>query len=300
MTTIPILPENLMERLAAPFELWQHDYRTNGYGDTPKGYITYIGVEHAIGRLNAVLGDRWNLEIIDTQFVTVPGYKERGATEPPQVSGVVTRCRISWTDNIGTVYYRDGQGAAQFTSQADDLDKVVKAAQAEAFKKATHVLGVGAYLWDKGLADRIAYELLRAEGRQWAAKDKPRAPENMELAKRIIGEIKGEPAAGATAPSSDAMPEEWLAANRKFSAAVDALVNTVPGAREQANAVGQAVADMIAGIARSRNLPGTSRKDIPAELLAQMAGWLTDKDVAKNQLIASIRKHMTTTGQPAA
>lgn len=237
MTNIAILPDDIMEQLAAPFELWQHEYRKQTRGQYPNqevtGYLTYVGIEHAIGRMNKVLGAFWSWEIIRTD---VHALGEKIA--------VITVGRIIYRDNLGTEFFRSGQGAAQFTSQADDLDKVVKSAQAEAFKKATHQFGVGAYLWDKGLADHIALELLRSECRSWEAKARPKKPANPDFARRILGEIRDGPQesspAAVTGPTPPASPgearatptagdeahpsEAWKAANSAMRGAVNDLM----------------------------------------------------------------------------
>jgi hypothetical protein len=193
----------LIERLSAPFHLWQHEYRKQTRGrDEVTGYLTYIGIEHAIGRMNDVLGTNWGWTIIETQFVPVG--------EKP---AVVTRGRIWWRDDEGREYWREGQGAAQYTSSADDLDKVVKSAQAEAFKKASHQIGMGAYLWDKGLADQIALELLAEEGRQWEAKGRPKRPRPGNPAAVILDQVKTAPSASRpTGPPEDPHEAIWEAA----------------------------------------------------------------------------------------
>lgn len=177
----------LMDALAAPFELWEHEYRKQGRGDDVMMYLTYVGIEHAIARFNRVLGSRWSWTVLDVRLA--------GTTEKP---AVIVHGRISFTaDDQTTAIHRDGLGAAQWQSQADDLDKIVKSAMAEAFKKASHQFGMAGYLWDKGLADQIALELLKEEGRPWLAKSRPKLPRKGNPAASILASVQ---ASKAVAP----------------------------------------------------------------------------------------------------
>lgn len=178
--------DNLITKLTQPFDLWQHELREvtkkDGNDWVVTNYLTYVGIEHAIGRLNAVLGGAWSWTVVS--FTVGPGDKP----------SVVVHGRITYKDDDGAVQHRDGLGAASFTSGADDLDKVVKSAQAEAFKKATHQFGMAAYLWDKGLADQIAIALLAENGWTWKAPRKPGKPrKGNDVAKDILGSLTDQP-----------------------------------------------------------------------------------------------------------
>lgn len=156
------LPADLMSQLARPFQLHEHDIREQSkkVGDkyTVTGYLTYVPIDQVIKRLNEVLGPWWSEEIVQ---VTMTG--------DPSKPMVLVQVRITYQDGGGQVWYRDGLGAGQFNSSSADLDQVVKTAQAEALKKAANQFGIGAYLWDRPIADEIARLLLVRRGSMWAS-----------------------------------------------------------------------------------------------------------------------------------
>jgi hypothetical protein len=197
------MSDGLIERLSRPFELWQHEYRKQGKGDDVTGYLTYVGIEHVIARFNEELGDRWSVTVLNYQVHGLEAAKEGQSARP----SAIVHLRISFVGEDNREVHRDGLGAAQWQSSADDLDKIIKTAMADAFKKASHQFGMAGYLWDKGLADQIAVELLKDEGRPWAAKYRPKAPRAGNPASVILANVKASKGGAAKAAPAKADPQ---------------------------------------------------------------------------------------------
>lgn len=267
--------DGALAALAAPFDLWQHEYRKQGRGDDIMLYLTYVGIEHVIARFNAVLGGRWSWTVLDI--------KTSGPDDKPRI---IVHGRISFEDNLGKTWHRDGLGAAQWQSQADDLDKIVKSAQAEAFKKASHQFGMAGYLWDKGLADQIALELLRQEGRPWAAKSRPKLPaKGNTAAAAILSHVQQQgpaPEPKATSKSRSApakgpeLSPEALAAFEAIKGAVKAIYHDKPPAAQ-----GKLVKSLI-----FKQLGTQSLVDTPVASLQQLAKQLQDKPARVTEILA--------------
>src|SRR5581483_5473989 len=107
-------------------------YRTN-----PRGFL-YIPIEKTIGRFNEVLGAGWSLIIERVDLIHVPDMTY-GRQQKPAATAVV-QVQIA-AEMDGTSVTRSGVGA-DFGS-ADDPDKLVKTALAEAIKKCGNEYGIG-------------------------------------------------------------------------------------------------------------------------------------------------------------
>lgn len=127
--------------LAKKFPVDEVKQREGGFGKK----LDYIGIDSAIGRLNEVLpmGYSWVItntviaegSVIVTGTLTIENKREDGSIEYIQRSGI---------------------GADVVSSK--DMDKSVKTAYAEAFKKACNTLGVALYLWDADERAELARE----------------------------------------------------------------------------------------------------------------------------------------------
>lgn len=93
--------------------------------------LDYISIDATINRFNDVLGPEWSTVITSQQLVPEPsgGYLAVVALEVQALGKTAA-----------------GVGA----DKANDPDKALKTALAEALKKAGHQFGVGLYLWDEG------------------------------------------------------------------------------------------------------------------------------------------------------
>jgi hypothetical protein len=110
----------------------------------PRGY-TYIAIEKVIGRWNEVLGPKWNLDIESLKFELTPGVTF--GNRNPKPGAVALVCVSIRAEIDGETVIRGGVGAD--FGAADDADKLVKTALAEAIKKASNEFGIGLYLWDE-------------------------------------------------------------------------------------------------------------------------------------------------------
>lgn len=112
--------------------------------------LTYIGIEHVIGRLNQVFGEGYSTEITNTQI---------------QGDWAIVSVRLTYTDANGVTRWKDGIGADLWTYVDNygktqiDMDKAIKTAYAEGIKKAGHQLGVGLYLWDDDIREAVEAEM---------------------------------------------------------------------------------------------------------------------------------------------
>lgn len=290
MTQQTHLPADVMDKLAAPFELWQHEYRKQGRNDDVTGYLSYVGIEHAIARMNQVFGCRWSWTII--------GYQVSGDPAKPCV---VCHGRISYTDNLGSEFHRDGIGGAQWASTADDLDKLVKTAMADAFKKATHQFGMAGYLWDKGLADQIAVQLLREEGKQWDAKYRAKTPRkgNADAAVILKDLATGTGSAGATASGPAAQNGGTQAAPAAATppAAAPGAGVAAPAAGAHGSEEWKAASNKFRG--RVGDLAGSADDGAKVyavqKLLAAVFKALTPVPTSTTQLTAGQLDHLVTT-----
>ena len=133
--------KEIQKALADRFPVDQVKQREAGFGGKK---LDYIGIDSAIGRLNDVLpmGYSW---IVNSTCVLEGAVVVTGTLEITLQDG----------DRLVTVR-RSGIGAD--TVSAKDMDKSVKTAYAEAFKKACNTLGVALYLWDADERADIARE----------------------------------------------------------------------------------------------------------------------------------------------
>lgn len=115
----------------------------------PRGYH-YISIDAVQNRLDEVLGPNWDLRVISSELRMLPrSEKTYGQAEKTAFTGVVV---VEITAYLGPAtkpsaitVTRAGTGA----DLADDPDKVIKTALANAVKKAANGFGVGRYLWDE-------------------------------------------------------------------------------------------------------------------------------------------------------
>lgn len=112
--------------------------------------LTYIGIEHTIGRLNEVFGEAYSTNI--TKYEIVGDW-------------VIVSVRITYVGDDGNTYSADGIGADLWTyvdtygkTQAD-MDKALKTAYAEGIKKAGHQRGIALYLWDDDVRKEVEAEM---------------------------------------------------------------------------------------------------------------------------------------------
>ena len=128
--------KEIQEALSANFLVSEVKQREGGFGKK----LDYIGIDSAINRLNDVLpmGYSWRVDSVNIMEGSVI------------VTGTIT---IPMGD--GTFIERSGIGA---DTVSKDMDKSVKTAFAEAFKKACNTLGVALYLWDADERAEIARE----------------------------------------------------------------------------------------------------------------------------------------------
>jgi hypothetical protein len=138
-----------LERLAERFNVELH--RRNGKG------FTYIPIEHVIRRFNEVTPG-WDLKITKSEFSLLPGLTYGRASKPAAYALVEVEITAD-TEDAGIIT-RSGIGG-DFGS-ADDVDKLVKTALAEAIKKAGNEFGVGLYLWDE--EERALIESAQEQG----------------------------------------------------------------------------------------------------------------------------------------
>jgi hypothetical protein len=110
--------------------------------DNPRGF-PYISIDTAMNRLDEVLGAGWHLDILNQDVSMLPRSEYTyGRNEKTAFMAQVTVRITALID--GAEVSRSGIGA----DVADDPDKVVKTALANAVKKAGNAFGIGRYLWD--------------------------------------------------------------------------------------------------------------------------------------------------------
>lgn len=139
----------------------------------------YVAIDATIGRLLDTMGLEWSFTncTYDVQPAMVA---RRDADDVPGWQCIVTG-ELVIHDTTGHESRHWGVGA----DIADDLDKALKTALAEALKKAGHQLGIGLYLWNDEDRQSLARERKLVSGNMSALKT--------ELVKRsglILGENK--------------------------------------------------------------------------------------------------------------
>ena len=129
--------QKIQEALSAKFPADEVKQREGGFGKK----LDYIGIDTAINRMNEVLplGYSWRVD----SLVVIEG-------------SVVVTGTLSIPMGDGTIIERSGVGADKVN--ATDMDKSVKTAFAEAFKKAGNTLGIALYLWDADERAELARE----------------------------------------------------------------------------------------------------------------------------------------------
>ena len=135
----------LQTRLSAKFETDEVKQREGGFNKK----LDYIPIDKVINRLNAVLpmGYSW----------TVKDVGEMGG------SVIVTGCLEIVTQQGFPPVIRYGVGADKIGT---DMDKAVKTAYAEAFKKACNTLGVGLYLWDEDEREELKRDRMNQDSKR--------------------------------------------------------------------------------------------------------------------------------------
>lgn len=141
---------SILEKLTEKFPV--EVYRKN-----PKGF-TYIPIEHMIRRFNDVLGATWDLRIVTTEFALTPGVTFGSRNPKPGAYALVGVEIDAYID--GRTVTRSGVGGD--FGAADDVDKLVKTALAEAIKKCGNEFGIGLELWDE--EERALIDAAQAQG----------------------------------------------------------------------------------------------------------------------------------------
>lgn len=108
----------------------------------------YASIDQYIGRLNDVLGLDWDLNIVNSSLTESERLYGTKHPKPGYFGQVTVALSVTVDGNFTTRY---GVGA----DFADDPDKVIKTALAEALKKACHQFGVASYLWIEEERDAI-------------------------------------------------------------------------------------------------------------------------------------------------
>ena len=143
----------------------------------PKGHH-YISIDAIQQRLDDVLGVGWHLTVLRTDGPSLLPTAEvtYGAKKKPAFVATVTVMIEAEVD--GSFVRRAGVGS----DLADDPDKVVKTALANAIKKAANQFGVGRYLWDEDERKGVDNAKLAIAGNSAALKR-----EAAKLAKKLTG-----------------------------------------------------------------------------------------------------------------
>lgn len=115
------------------------------YRKNPKGYH-YIPIEKHITRWNDVCGSGWSLDIKSVTVMDAPPGVTYGSRNPKPAARAIVIVSIT-AELDGKPVTRDGVGAD--FGAADDVDKLVKTALAEAIKKCGNEFGIGLELWDE-------------------------------------------------------------------------------------------------------------------------------------------------------
>lgn len=188
-TRKPKEPETLLGKLAAKFDPTVIRKNPNGYH--------YVSIDAMYQRLDDVLGANWELEVVGSTLTMLPrSEKTYGRNEKTAFIGTVTVRITATLDGVTTV--RSGVGA----DLADDPDKVIKTALANAVKKAGNGFGIGRYLWseeeradiDRAVAEQNDVPALKAQVVALAQEQGLELPEGKpEIAKALAAHFKVEP-----------------------------------------------------------------------------------------------------------
>lgn len=133
-----------MDALSARFDV--EDHKKN-----PRGY-TYIAIEKTIRRFQEV-DPSFEVNVKHQEFNPLPGLTYGRNAKAAGYALVTVSVTI-----LGVT--RDGTGGDY--GAAEDVDKLIKTAYAEAIKKAGHEFGVGLYLWDE--EERALIESAQSQG----------------------------------------------------------------------------------------------------------------------------------------
>jgi hypothetical protein len=101
----------------------------------------YVAIDATIGRLLDTLGLEWSFT--NASYDVQPALVARRDADPVQGWQCIVTGELVIHDAAGHQSVHWGVGA----DIADDLDKALKTALAEALKKAGHQVGIGLYLW---------------------------------------------------------------------------------------------------------------------------------------------------------
>jgi len=127
------------------------------YRKNPKGFH-YIPIEKHIARWNEVCGSKWGLVVKSVEYAALPGLTFGSRNPKPAAYALVI---VSITAELdGETVTREGVGGD--FGAADDVDKLVKTALAEAIKKAGNEYGIGLELWDE--EERALIDSAQAQG----------------------------------------------------------------------------------------------------------------------------------------
>lgn len=143
-----VMKGDALAALSAPFKTEEVKQRTQGGKK-----LDYISIDSTIRRFNEVLGTDWSTH---TSSVDV-----RQLADGKHLAIVVLSLEALGKSAVGT-----GADIAQ------DVDKALKTALAEALKKAGHQFGVGLYLWDEGERQVVARDRAALSGDVAALKAK--------------------------------------------------------------------------------------------------------------------------------
>ncbi|MDE2098617.1 MAG: hypothetical protein KGL39_15290 [Patescibacteria group bacterium] len=127
------------------------------YRKNPKGFH-YIPIEQHIARWQEVCGAGWDIHVVQSEYGLTPGVTFGNRNPKPGAYAVVG---VEITAELdGRTVTRGGVGGD--FGAADDVDKLVKTALAEAIKKAGNEFGIGLELWDE--EERALIDAAQAQG----------------------------------------------------------------------------------------------------------------------------------------
>lgn len=142
-------PKDLLDQLARRFDVDDVGQRVQG-----GKRLDFIGIDKTITRYNEVLGAEWGFTVIDTELQQIEVLKTIKDSEGNVVKDEYGRPKkekvpqflATVTGELQALGKRAGGVGADV---ADDPDKAIKTALAEALKKASHQFGTALYLWNE-------------------------------------------------------------------------------------------------------------------------------------------------------
>jgi len=141
----------LLQLLAADFPKGEVRSRDGGAGKK----LDYIDIVQTIRRLDDVLGADWDWNPTAHTLTPVPDYFDRNGN-PMYLATVRGNIVITLRDPTSQASIQRIERGGVGSDVANDPDKALKTADAEALKKAGHKYLIGLYLWDESARQGIA------------------------------------------------------------------------------------------------------------------------------------------------